>query len=294
MDFDDDKIIQINGDTELFGVIGYPVRNSLSPIIQNLAFRSTGMNSVYLAFEVEPKKLTTAISGFVAIGVIGLNVTMPYKVVCIKYMDFLDEYSVKTGAVNTIHFKEGKLYGYNTDGAGFISSLNRNGIDPKGMSALILGAGGAARAVAIALARSGAREIIIANRTRKNSEKLKYLINENFRDIGVIAAINYEDYYKYAQRADIIVNCTSIGMNSSDIPIDSVVLESSHIVFDLVYYPLETSLLRAARQKGARAISGVEMLVFQGAESFRIWTGIEPPYEKMLEAANRNIKGDIY
>lgn len=292
MDFNNDRATQVNGDTALFGVMGYPVRNSLSPIIQNLAFRSTGMNSVYLAFEVEPKKLTAAISGFMAIGVVGLNVTIPYKVVCIKYADFLDEYSVQAGAVNTIHFKEGKLYGYNTDGAGFLSSLSRNGIDPKDMSALILGAGGAARAVAIALARSGAREIIIANRTRKNSEKLKYMINENFRNIGVTAANDYKDYYKYSEKADIIINCTSIGMNSSDIPIDSEVIESSHIVFDLVYYPLETSLLRAARMKGARAISGIEMLVFQGAESFRIWTGIEPPYEKMLEAANRNIKGD--
>lgn len=291
MDLDNERAIQIDGNTALFGVIGYPVRNSLSPIIQNLAFRSTGMNSVYLAFEVEPKKLAAAISGLMAIGVVGLNVTIPYKVACIKYVDFLDEYSAQADAVNTVHFKEGKLYGYNTDGAGFLSSLRRNGIDPRDMCALILGAGGAARAVAIALARSGAREIIIVNRTRKNSEKLKYLINENFGDIGVTAANDFKDYYKYAQRADIIVNCTSIGMNSSDIPIDSEVIRSSHIVFDLVYYPLETQLLRAARIKGARAISGIEMLVFQGAESFRIWTGIDPPYEKMLEAASRNIKG---
>ena len=289
MDFNDSRVVQIDGNTELYGVIGYPVKNSLSPVIQNIAFRSVGMNSVYLAFEVEPGKLAAAISGLAAIGVVGLNVTIPFKVACIKYMDFIDEYSTQVGAVNTIHFKEGKLYGYNTDGEGFITSLKNNGIDTKGMCALILGAGGAARSVAISLARSGVREIFIANRTRKNSEKIKHLINENFNAVNVTAASEFKDYYKYAQRADIIINCTSIGMNSSDIPVDSEVLKVSHIVFDLVYYPLETSLLKAARMKGAKTVSGIEMLVFQGAESFRIWTGINPPYNEMLNAVNRNM-----
>lgn len=293
MDFNDSRAVQIDGNTELFGVIGYPVKNSLSPVIQNIAFRSVGMNSVYLAFEVEPGKLAAAISGLAAIGVVGLNVTIPFKVACIKYMDFMDEYSTQVGAVNTIHFKEGKLYGYNTDGEGFITSLKNNGIDTKGMCALILGAGGAARSVAISLARSGVREIFIANRTRKNSEKIKHLINENFNAVNVTAASEFKDYYKYAQRADIIINCTSIGMNSSDIPVDSEVLKVSHIVFDLVYYPLETSLLKAARTKGAKTVSGIEMLVFQGAESFRIWTGINPPYNEMLNAVNRNMNNSV-
>lgn len=282
--------MRITGKTRLCAVIGDPVEHSLSPTIQNAAFNYLGLDYVYVAFRVRLEDLERAMLGMKVLGIYGMNVTMPHKIGVIKYLDELDESARNVGAVNTILNRDGHLIGYNTDGIGALEALKAIDRDLIKRKVVIIGAGGASRAISFTLAREVAK-LTILNRTLKRAERLA---NEIRRVSGVdvrFGGFTYESLSKELEDADIVINATPIGMhpNEEETPIDKHLLRPDLIVFDLVYNPLETRLLREAREAGAKTIDGLEMLIYQGAASFEIWTGMKAPVEIMMESAREEL-----
>ena len=267
----------IRGSTRLAAVIGAPVRHSLSPAIHNAAFAATGLDWVYVALPVELGCVPDALAGMRALGIGGLNVTMPHKEAVHDAMDVLDAAAAALRTVNTVvPLSDGRLAGHTTDGAGFLDALRLDaGVDVAGRHVVVLGAGGAARAVVDALARAGVAQIIVVNRSPDAAASAAALAGSIGRT-GVVADI---------PAADLVVNATPIGMGTEDVPVDPALLRAGQIVVDLVYHPLETALLRAAREAGARPVDGLGMLVHQAAHAFRLWTGVEAPVSVMREAA---------
>ena len=275
--------MRIDSATGLCCLIGHPVSHSVSPQMHNSAFEALGINCVYLAFDVEPMVLGEAVRGLRSIGVKGFNVTIPHKVEVMKFLDELDESAIMAGAVNTVALENGALKGYNTDVYGIVQALRGLGL-PDGRPGLVIGAGGAARAAVAALINMGFDEISVVNRTRVKAEKLA----ERVKTRGVACrGGGLEMLREEARRAGLIINATPIGMNpgksetllkSGDIPAGSAIL-------DLVYNPVKTRLLREAEEAGAKPVSGIEVLVYQGAKAFELWTGREAPIEVMRRAA---------
>lgn len=267
------------GSTRLAAVIGHPVRHSLSPIIHNEAFRALDLDWVFVALDVAPEAGAEAIRGARALGVDGLSITMPHKGTAASACDRLDTAAATLGAVNCISREGTALVGHNTDGVGFVDALRVDeGFDPAGCRAVVLGAGGAARAVALALAEAGAAEVVVVNRTAERGADAAALAGEAGR-VGVI---------EEAADADLVVNATPVGMLGAGAegrsPVPAGLLRTNQVVVDLVYEPRETPLVQAARQSGAVAVGGVGMLVHQAAHAFRLWTGHEPPLEVMSAA----------
>ncbi len=261
----------IKGDTDIYGVIGYPVKHSLSPVFQNSAFQELSINAVYVAFEPKPEDLEYAIKGLKALNVKGVNVTLPYKETVIHFANFLSEEVKVISSANTLKFAEEKIEAYNTDWKGFLQSIKEH-IDPKGKKVIVLGAGGSTRAILFALKKAQA-DIYIWNRTKSKAEKLALIF-------GVKVVDKPEEIVK---EIDIIVNTTSVGLRDKDPPLfDYNEITKNHLVFDIIYK--NTKLLRKAKEKGAVAIDGLDMLVYQGAESFKIWTGREPPIKVMKKS----------
>ena len=267
----------------VFGVFGDPIGHSLSPAMHNAAFSTLGMDCVYHAFRVSPEKLEKAISGAEAMGFGGLNLTVPLKEEALK-LDFIkpDPLAKRIGAVNTVVFgKTGEIRGYNTDGLGARQALLNAAVEIEGSRVVVAGAGGAARAVAFQLAADGA-EITIINRTEERAVELA-------RDVsaaalpGKISGTGLSGLKDLLRDVDILINTTTLGMHpNTDTTIATAEeLHSDLTVFDIVYNPLETRLLKEARAAGAKTVSGVLMLVYQGAEAFKLWTGVEPPVELM-------------
>jgi shikimate dehydrogenase len=273
--------MRIDAATALYGIIGHPVKHSLSPLIQNLAFKQLGINAVYLAFEVTD--LTSALAGVRALGIKGLSVTIPHKVDIIPLLDEIDIMSKNIGAVNTVVNKEGRLLGTNTDWLGAILAIKEKG-KIAGKDYLILGAGGAARAVAFGLKKEGA-EVIIANRTYEKGKALAEEIGAK-----VIAWEEISEIKAYG-----LVNTTPVGMwpETEKSPLPEGALSNFSLVMDAVYRPLETKLLRQAKKAGCICVDGLKMLIYQGAEQFRLWTGQEPPVEKMFKAAKAFLEGRL-
>ncbi|WP_457612487.1 shikimate dehydrogenase [Methanocaldococcus sp.] len=270
----------INAKTKLIGLIGHPVEHSLSPIMHNAAFRDKNLNYVYLAFDVKPEKLKYVIDGAKALNIVGFNVTIPYKVDIIKYLDSLDKDAELIGAVNTIKIEEDRAIGYNTDGIGARRALEEELGEVKNKKILILGAGGAARAVAFELAKNN--YIIIANRTVEKAKKLAEEIKEKLN-----AEVEYSDLNPNLEGVNIVINATSVGMypNVNVKPLlTAEQLKDVEAVMDLIYNPLETVLLKEAKKAGVKAINGLGMLIYQGAEAFKIWTGVEPNIKVMKKA----------
>jgi len=262
----------IDAHTELYGVIGYPVRHSLSPVFQNALIRYAGLNAVYLAFEVSPGDLSVAFAGFRKIGLRGLNVTVPHKEAVLSLVDELDETAERIRAVNTVKFEGGRAFGYNTDWIGFLRALSLAGIEVRGRKVLLLGAGGASRAVLYALLREGA-EVFIWNRTREKAVRLA-------GEFGARVADSPEEVLP---QAEVIVNTTSVGLREEDPPLfDYELIRKNQAVVDIIYG--ETKLIKKAKEKGAKTLDGLPMLLFQGIESFRIWNGCEVPYSVALRA----------
>jgi len=261
---------------EYFGVIGYPIKHSLSPVMHNAAFRHLGMDALYLALEVKPSEIENAIKGAKALGFTGLNVTIPFKETVLEYIE-VKGIAKKIEAVNTIDLR--KMEGYNTDAYGALRALKEGGVGISGRTVLIVGAGGAARAIAFALAEENAT-IVITNRTQERGLKLA----EDVRKAGECIFYPFNKIEEI--RTDIIINATPLGMKEFErklaVP-ESIVKDV--IVFDTVYNPKETPLIALAKQRGCKVIYGIDMLVYQGAESFRIWTGRNPPVEVMKRAA---------
>ena len=272
------------------GIIGYPIRHSISPVFQQAAFDCLSLEARYQAWEVEPGSLGQFIGGLRSADTLGVNVTVPHKEAVMPHLDAIDEWARLAGAVNTIVNEGGKLRGYNTDGTGFIRALEQHGhMSPEGLRVLIIGAGGSAKGVALALARRGAASVTIANRTLERAQRLAELIGAHGPVAEAIPLVPGEALAHAAARSDLMVNCTTLGMKhgpGEDIsPLPAEYIPPSALVYDLVYNPPETPLLRDAGRAGASVLRGLPMLVYQGAASFKLWIGKEPPVEVMLKAA---------
>jgi shikimate dehydrogenase len=271
----------ITGRTRLAGVIGDPVRHSLSPVLHNAAFQAVGLDWVYLAFEVPAGGAVAAVAGMRALGIDGLNVTMPHKADVAAAVDELSPTAQALGAVNTVVREGSILRGENTDGEGFVQALRLDeGVDPAGMRCLVVGAGGAARAVILGLAQAGAAEIVVAARRAEPAALAAALAG----DIGRVGTVEEAD------SAELVVNATPVGMgevaelDAPMLPVPAGRLGPGQVVADLVYHPLVTPLVAAARQRGAVAVNGLGMLLHQAGIAFRLWTGEDAPLEAMSAA----------
>ncbi len=273
------------------GIIGFPIGHSISPVFQQTALDCLGMDAVYQAWEVKPEDVGAFLQGIRSPDVLGINVTVPHKETVIPFLDQVDDWAAAAGAVNTIVNREGLLTGHNTDGTGFLRALREaGGFDPRGRRVLVLGAGGAARGVVLALIREGVGRLTIANRTVERARQLSRIAQDNGLEAHAIA-LKGSDLVAASASAELIVNCTSMGMShgpdQTGTPLSANLLSSTTLVNDLVYNPTETPLLREAVRAGASTLGGIHMLVYQGAASFEMWTGRDAPVETMLEAAVR-------
>lgn len=271
---------------KLLGIFGHPVSHSLSPAMHNHAAQLLGLEYRYVAFDVNPDSLKTALRAIPALGVVGINVTVPHKEKAARVVDKLEGDAAAVGAVNTITVKDGRLIGFNTDGIGFIRALKSEKINPKGKRALIIGAGGSSRTIGLALLRAGAR-IEITNRTPEAGKKLARLLSK----FGKASFVQSPAVQRAVEEADIIVQTTPVGMKPNDpLPISNPLFRKGQVVYDIIYAPEKTKLLKLAEQQGAKTINGLSMLVFQGSESFNIWTGKRFPEEKALNFLKRLLK----
>lgn len=285
-------MIKVSGGTRVCALIGCPVEHSLSPAMHNAAFQHLGLDYIYVAFNVPPERLGDAVLGIKGLGIYGVNVTMPHKINVIKYLDELDEGARLAGSVNTILNRGEKLVGYTTDGLGALRALRHAGIDPAGRKVVILGAGGASRSICFALANH-VRELIILNRTLERAVKLADELRRVFSFVDVRAGLLSDNVLEGVLKdTDILINATSVGMkpNINETPVKRELLHGNLTVFDIVYEPLETRLLKEAKSVGARTVDGLWMLVYQGALSFEIWTGAKAPVEVMREAALKRLE----
>ncbi len=279
---------RVSGKTRVCGLIGDPVEHSMSPVMHNAAFRELGIDYLYVPFRVKKEELGKAIEGMRALNIRGLNVTIPHKVAVLQFLDGLDPLAEKIGAVNTIVNDGGVLRGYNTDASGFLQALLERGIEPEGENIVILGAGGASRAISFILADRGAH-LVILNRLLELdwAKELASRISQTFTKEVEALELSRGNLLKALGKADILVNATSVGMspNTDETPVTSDLLRPGLIVFDIVYNPIKTRLLREAGAAGAETISGLDMLVWQGALAFEKWTGLRAPVELMREEA---------
>ena len=269
------------------GIIGHPIGHSISPVFQQAGLDAIGFDGVYQPWDVAPDGVGEFVAGLRAPGTLGINVTVPHKEAVIPFLDEVDDWASTAGAVNTIVNREGRLTGHNTDGIGFLRALREGaGFEPEGQAVLVLGAGGSARGVVYALARAGAARLFIANRTLERAQRLAQIS----ADSGVPAeAVALPNAPRAASDVALIVNCTSMGMvhgpDETGAALSADDIPATALVNDLVYNPLETPLLREAAQAGAATLGGIQMLVYQGAASFEMWTGQSAPVSVMLEAA---------
>jgi len=283
----------ISGKTQLCGVIGDPIEHTLSPVMHNAAFQHLKLDYVFLAFKVRPADLDSAMRGVRGLGVHGLNVTMPHKTKILRYLNAVDPTVRFLGSANTILNDAGKFSGFSTDGVGAVNALRENGADPAGKKVLLLGAGGAAKAIAYALAQE-AGVLCILNRIPEKAAVLADKLSRIFNKPVVGDALVPNILQPSLQSADILVNATSVGMHPH---VDQSLVEPQWLkpdltVMDIVYNPVETKLVQDAKAAGAHVISGVEMLLYQGAASFQIWTGQTAPVEVMRAAALKQLGRD--
>jgi shikimate dehydrogenase len=282
--------MKITAATATLAIFGDPVSHSISPVMQGAALEATGLDMVYLAFRVAPPDLGRAVDAIGALGIRGVNITIPHKERVMDFLDEIDETARALGAVNTIENRNGRLCGHNTDAEGFVSSLvDETGIELRGRTALVVGAGGAARAVVYGLASRGAARILVANRTTARAEALCADLAEACPGVELKAvSLDTEEMKRLLGQSTILVNATSLGMKGRgelDLPLEH--LGKDAVVSDIVYTPMETGLLRRARALGLGVHHGLGMLVGQGALSFEIWTGRKAPVDVMREAALR-------
>jgi shikimate dehydrogenase len=285
-------MVKIDTKTRMIGLLGYPLEHSFSPAIQNAAFDYMGINKIYLPIEVAPGNLGDVIKGISKMNFDGFNVTIPHKIPILKYLDEIDDLARLIGAVNVVTVNNGVLKGYNTDGSGFITSLEKEtGTSVNEKNIFILGSGGASRAISMTLAMKGAKRITICNRTYEKAVALSEDINEKIRICSDSVAMEFNKMKEALEKADILINTTSVGMfpHTEQTPIDQQLLKRRLIVCDIVYNPVRTRLLREAEKKGCKTLSGIGMLIFQGAESFKLWTGKEAPIEKMFSIVDKSI-----
>ncbi|MBI2914608.1 MAG: shikimate dehydrogenase [Firmicutes bacterium] len=285
--------VVVSGSTRVVGLLGFPVLHSLSPEMQNCAFRSLGLDFVYVPFCVEPSELGRATLALGPLGLTGVNVTIPHKMAIMQYLDEVSDEAGLVGAVNTVHVCDGRLKGYTTDGRGLLRSLSEEaGFTAAGKKVILLGAGGTARSVGVALASAGAREVIVAGRTPKRAEELAaFLQTKTGVRTGALPLADRE-LRSGVEDADLVLNTTPVGMYpdvEAPPPVDPRILPREALVCDLVYNPVETTLLASARRRGQRTLSGLGMLAYQGALSFEIWTGRPAPATLMKQVLERRL-----
>ncbi|MDR3256656.1 MAG: shikimate dehydrogenase [Endomicrobium sp.] len=258
----------LNTETKLFAILGYPVKHSFSPQMQNKWFEKENLNCVYLAFEPKSNNLKKTIKSLKLLRFEGLNITIPYKIEVMKYVDFTDKAAKKIGSINTIVVKNNKLYGYNTDYLGFSQDLTAKKINLKSKNVLVIGAGGGARAIIYALKNSNAKDVYIANRTLKNAQQLAKVFKVKIVDIGKVEELLPE--------IDLFINTSACGMKKTDtLPFKVDKVKSSLIIYDLIYNK-ETPFTKLAKDRNLKLFTGEGMLIYQGACGFKMWTGKYP------------------
>lgn len=261
----------VTGKTRIVGVWGHPVGHSRSPAMHNAALAALGLDWVYVPFEVAPENIAEAVAGIRAMGLVGVNLTVPLKERVLPLLDVVDDAAAQIGSVNTVHNRDGLLHGFSTDGPGFLRSLEEAGEPTRGRRVLLLGAGGSARAVAFALAARGSH-CTIANRTEERAVSLAADVNRKHQRSASVVGWGAE-----AGAFDFIVNTTSLGMHPNEGTLPALppnAFATKPLVYDLIYAPAQTKLLALAEQSGCRTMNGVQMLAYQGAHSLSLWTGL--------------------
>ncbi|CCQ95970.1 Shikimate dehydrogenase [[Clostridium] ultunense Esp] len=268
--------MDINFNKDVYCLIGNPIAKSLSPIINNSYYKIIGKNNIYLAFNVKEKDLADVINVFKILNIKGFNVTLPHKISIMEHLDSISDEAKILGAVNTVKNKNGRLIGYNTDGMGFLKSLELEDVGVKDKTVLVLGAGGAANAISISLAKEGVKKIIISNRTLSKAKILAEKISRKFPKVtSEYDSLKLKNVRK--EKIDIIVNCTSVGMhpNIDESPINLHGFSENLIIYDIIYKPRRTKLMELAEKKGYYTINGLSMLINQALCSQEIWLEVE-------------------
>jgi shikimate dehydrogenase len=278
--------MKIVGETKVLGIFGYPIRHTLSPLMQNAAIEALGLNYVYVPFEVSPSELEAALKGIRALGIKGVNITVPHKEKVISFLDEVREEASLIGAVNTIENRNGRLIGHNTDARGYISALREDaGFDPRGKRVLVIGAGGAARGIIAGLSIEGVSNITIANRTVEKGEALVEEFGKVFHGIRFAAhPLSSLKDPRILSSIGLIINTTSVGLKEGALDVDFTLTPSQTLVSDIVYKPPLTPFLKKAREAGRKTIGGLGMLIYQGAISLEIWTSKKAPVEVMKKS----------
>jgi shikimate dehydrogenase len=277
--------------TKFVGLIGNKLKHSISPIFQQAAFDYLGLDIRYEVWETAKDELPEVVEGMRDVSKLGANVTIPYKEAALPLLDDVDSDARRIGAVNTIVNRGDKLIGYNTDSSGFLRALREDGgFSPRNKRAVLLGAGGAARAVGFALVGAGVKSLVILNRTQSRGEALAWDLKVSDTEV---VALSWKDGKTLTAltECDLLVNCTSVGMKDSagegKSPLGVGLIPKRALVYDVVYNPIETPLISAAKKAGARTLGGLPMLVYQGAASFELWTGKSAPIDMMMRVAKR-------
>jgi shikimate dehydrogenase len=277
--------VHINGTTRLVGVFGAPIAHTASPAIHNAAFAALEMNWLYLAFHVEPQNLPAALAGARDMGLAGINLTVPHKLLALDLVDDVDAEARRLGAVNTVLVESGKLRGFNTDGHGIVKALKEEfNLTLKGKRVLVLGAGGAGRSIAVKCALEGAGKVFVANRTPARTEP----IARELRDLKVdyrTLPLRTDDIAGIMGEVDLVINATSVGLKDGDsLGLPGSLFAPRLFVYDTIYRPAQTELLRLAADAGAKTANGASMLLHQGAKSFELWTKRKAPIAVMRRA----------
>ncbi|MFC1767709.1 shikimate dehydrogenase [Candidatus Margulisiibacteriota bacterium] len=284
----------IHGTTKMVGLVGDPIEHSVSFEMHNAAFDKLKIDYCYIPFHTQAQDLEKALDGIRLLGFVGANITIPHKETIIAYLDETMKLSRLIGSVNTVLNQEGRLIGYNTDGPGFIDTLVKDcGFNPKGKRAVILGAGGASRSISIMLAKEGVKTLIISDIDYEKSKNLCEYINSHFEIAPYACPVDSNELKTSIESCDMLVNATPIGMypKVDGCPIDKgMKIPATALVYDLIYNPEETQLLKMAKKAGAKAFNGIGMLVRQGALAFSIFTEQDPPISVMREAAVSALK----
>ena len=299
----------IDAKTKILAVIGDPIEHSMSPLMHNAVIQSLGLNYIYTAFRVEPKELENAIKAVRALNIAGINITIPHKVAAMQFVDEIDPLAIEIGAINTIKNEKGRLMARNTDAEGSFLALQGAGCNPEGKKCVMLGAGGVAKAIALILA-GVVEDLTIINRTMDKATELKthldaYLSNPKntlhpqtkkkmIKTKVQALPLSASSIISSIANSDILINCTSVGMfpNVNESPLETfdIKLSPHLVVFDTVYNPLETKLLKHASQSGCKTLSGADMLVNQGGSAFHWWTGVEPNRSIMSKVLKDELK----
>lgn len=277
---------RVTGKTRVICLIGNPIGHSISPQLHNSFSSLLGIDLIYIPFKVEKQNLENAIKGLKALDVVGFNVTVPFKKDVMKFLDDNSKEALLVGAVNTVKNIDGRLYGYNTDSEGFLRSFREEaGEGFKGKQVAVIGAGGAARAITVKVAKEGAKKIYIINRTLSKANDIAEVVNNNYGHIAECIGLDDNSCTGVIEKSSIIINTTSVGMypEVENVPVENIKFNKNQVVYDVIYNPPKTRFLIEAEKAGCRVVNGLGMLFYQGLYAYEIWTGVKLTEEKIRE-----------